>query len=198
MSTRYNMTMAWFPYYANVQSTALISPSKNIPPNLLHPLQLQIPPHANPHHRKGQHPQSHNQHPFLRYPIRRNNCVSLGRPNRILQDLGKRAIQLRCFIFPIRREIPFEVFGHSGRPNRSGDGCTDSAPDLRSQADESEGYGDGFVVAGGETGDLVADNEGSPGDGFQDLACDDVADVAGGRAEGNHEPRAEEHEGHCC
>ena len=45
-----------------------------------------------------------------------------------------------------------------------------------------------LVRGGGQDGDLVADDDGAGGDGDEDLAHDDVADVAVGRQTGLKRP----------
>jgi hypothetical protein len=158
--------------------------------------ELVIPPHQHTREKQRQTSHSSRQLPLLTLPIRLLNPQPLRTPHRITQLLHQIRIN-QTDIRPLRlRQEPQQVFPESPSPDRGADRLADGSADRGEHVLDGEHDGDVLVGGGGHDGDLLGDDQGAAGEGDEDLAHDDVADVDVWLAELDHEAGAEDCDGH--
>jgi len=158
--------------------------------------QLIIPPHQHAREKQRQTPHSGRKLPFLRLAVRGLDSQALRTPHRITQLLYKILVnQIHIRNLSLRQE-PQQVLPERPRPDRSADSLADGSADRGEHVLDGEHDGDVLVGGGGHDGDLLGDDQGAAGEGDEDLAHDDVADVDVWLAELDHEAGAEDCDGH--
>ena len=151
-----------------------------------------ISPHDHRHNANGPNSSTRNQQHHLRVPV-----------GTLDRDTSRRAHRVR----QLHRDVPVDggQVGEFGRgkalgellredslPDGGGDGQADGAADVAEHAQHGQDDGNVLMGSGGHDGDLVADDDGTGGERYQDLAHDNVADVTVGPAEVNHQAHTQD------
>jgi hypothetical protein len=158
-------------------------------------LQLIIPPHQHAREQQRQTRHSSRKLPLLALPIRLLDPQPLRTPRRITQLLHQILVNKIHIRNLRRRQEPQQILPERPRPDGGADGLPDGAADGREHVLDGEHDGDVLVGGGGHDGDLLGDDQGAAGEGDEDLAHDDVADVDVWLAELDHEAGAEDCDG---
>ena len=120
-------------------------------------------------------------------PIRQLDRKPLLAADRVAELRRQTGSNKRSLILGVLRQEPHESSGEDIRPdrarNRRADGSAKGARDVQ----QRHRGGGVLVIDGGEDGELADENEDGAADGDEDLAHDDVADVAVGLAEVDHQ-----------
>lgn len=169
--------------------------SKYMTLSLLDPNDIDIPPHRHCHEADRPHRRPRNQHHHLRVAVRVLDRSPRGRAHRVRQlhrDIRVNEQQIRQLL---HRQVFREFLGQNILPDGGGNCRADGAADVAEHAQYSQDDGDMLMRSGGHDGDFVADDDGAGGEGDEELAHDDVANLDAGLAEVDQQARAQDAKG---
>lgn len=163
---------------------------------LRHVLDVHVPYHSHPHEAQDHDGARCSQHACLGVAVGFLDGQPLGTPDRVRELDRQAAVDGNDVRQGGRGQVPLEGLFERVRPDGARDGVPDGAADGAADEEHRQDGGDVLVVDAGEDGQLHAEDEDAAGHREEDLAHDDVPDVAVGLAEVDHEADGEDVQRH--
>ena len=161
--------------------------SNNVAFGLLDPNDLNIPPHDHRNEASCPDRRACNQHQLLRVAIGMLNGETRRRADRIRKlqrDVSINAGQVQQFG---SRKVLSKPVRENVLPNGGCDRQADGTANIAKHAQHGQDDGNMLMWCGGHDGNLVTNDDDARGEGEEDLAHDDVADVAVWLVEVDHQ-----------
>jgi len=159
--------------------------------DLLDSLHVHVLPQRDGDEGQGQHAGTRNAHALLRHAIGLHNGISDGTANLVAQlDLQVAIdvhVEVLCLVWEQFEELRWQRVGPDGARH----GASDAGADGGGQTEQSEESCDLSVLGDSHDGHLLANDEGSAGEGDEDLTHHNVSDVDVWLSEMNHQSTAE-------